>query len=46
MMQNNKILYEISRMPIGELVEKPAAELAAIQKQIETLLVQAATVRK
>lgn len=45
-MQNNKILYEISRMPIGELVEKPAAELAAIQKQIETLIVQADNVRK
>lgn len=45
-MQNNNILYEISRMPIGELAEKPAAELAAIQKQIEALIVQADNIRK
>lgn len=45
-MQPTNIIYEISSKPIGELAELPAAELAEMQKEVETLIALADNVRK
>lgn len=46
MMQPTNIIYEIASKPIGELAELPAAKLAEMQKEVETLIVLADNVRK
>lgn len=45
-MQPTNIIYEIASKPIGELAELPAAKLAEMQKEVETLIALADNVRK
>ena len=45
-MQPTNIIYEIASKPISELAELPAAELAKMQKEVETLIALADNVRK
>lgn len=45
-MHHNNILIEISQTPIGDLADKPVAELADMQNQVELLIAQADNVRK
>lgn len=45
-MQPTNIIYEIASKPIGGLAELPAAELAEMQTEVETLIALADNIRK